>query len=63
MTIPLTKILTISARDYCEMYGKSLADYEAVGVHAEADVKKSGLKNLLELRKNPRQFSGEMNCV
>lgn len=35
MTIALDKILTISARDYCDMHGKSLTDYEAVGVHVK----------------------------
>ncbi|MBI2451828.1 hypothetical protein HYV50_01980 [Candidatus Pacearchaeota archaeon] len=30
---PLEKILTISAREYCEMQGKDLSDYEPVGVH------------------------------
>ncbi len=36
MTIALDKILTISARDWCEMHGKSLTDYEARGVHIDA---------------------------
>lgn len=35
MTIALDKILTISARDYCDMHGKSLTDYEERGVHIE----------------------------
>lgn len=30
---PLEKILTISAREYCEMHGKKLRDFKAVGVH------------------------------
>jgi hypothetical protein len=34
MAFPLEKILTVSARDYCEAMGKRLADYELVGVHA-----------------------------
>jgi hypothetical protein len=35
MTIELEKILTISARDYCEMYGKELNQYDARGIHCE----------------------------
>jgi len=33
MAIELEKILTISARDYCEINGKDLNEYEAKGVH------------------------------
>lgn len=33
MTFPLEKILTISAGDYCESVGKSIRDYQVVGVH------------------------------
>jgi len=33
MKFPLEKILTISARDYCEMNGKYLVDYTAKGIH------------------------------
>jgi len=29
----LDKILTISARDYCEMYGKNLSDYTCRGIN------------------------------
>lgn len=32
---PLEKILTISAREYCESKGKNLSDYEMFGVHAQ----------------------------
>lgn len=35
MAIELEKILTISAKDYCEMHDKSLRDYTCVGVHVE----------------------------
>jgi len=35
MTIPLEKVLTISAREWCDMYGKKLDDYEAKGIHYE----------------------------
>ena len=31
--IPLEKILTISATEYCSMAGKSLNDYTAIGVY------------------------------
>lgn len=30
---PLDKILTISARDYCDMKGTKLSEYDARGVH------------------------------
>ncbi len=33
MSFPLEKILTISAKDYCEMMDKRLSNYTAVGVH------------------------------
>ena len=33
MAINLDKILTISARDYCEMNEKDIRNYEAVGLH------------------------------
>jgi len=33
---PLEKILTISARDYCESVGKNLQDYEMKGVHIQS---------------------------
>ena len=33
--LTIEKILTISARDYCEMYGKSLDQYIAVGIHVQ----------------------------
>jgi hypothetical protein len=33
MAIKLARILTISARDYCEMHGRKLNDYEAKGIH------------------------------
>lgn len=33
MTIPLEKILTISAKEYCEMNGQKLLEYNAIGVH------------------------------
>ena len=32
---PLEKILTVSARDYCESVGKRLSDYEMRGVYGE----------------------------
>ena len=35
MTIELGRLLTISARDYCEMYGKELNQYNARGIHLE----------------------------
>ncbi len=31
---PLEKILTVSARDYCESVREKLSDYEMKGVHA-----------------------------
>ena len=34
---PLEKILTVSARDYCESVERRLSDYRLVGVHAEED--------------------------
>lgn len=33
MAINIDKILTISARDYADLVGKKLEDYEAVGMH------------------------------
>ena len=30
---PNEKILTISAKEYCESVGKNLSDYELIGVH------------------------------
>jgi hypothetical protein len=33
---PLEKILSISARDYCDMHGKNIGDFEAIGVHVNA---------------------------
>ncbi|MEK6900217.1 MAG: hypothetical protein AABX05_03775 [Nanoarchaeota archaeon] len=33
---PLERILTVSARDYCESAGKKLSDYEMIGVHGTA---------------------------
>jgi hypothetical protein len=33
MAIKLDKILTMSAKDYCEMQRKRLSDYKARGVH------------------------------
>lgn len=30
---PLEKILTVSARDYCESVGNNLGDYKLVGIH------------------------------
>ena len=36
---PLEKVLTISAREYCEMRGVQLKDYNAVGVHHRAFIK------------------------
>jgi hypothetical protein len=35
-TFPLEKILTISATEYCEMSGKNLSRYKAVGVHDDS---------------------------
>jgi hypothetical protein len=35
MKIDLTKILTISFRDYAECKGKKLSDYEPIGVHSD----------------------------
>lgn len=35
---PLEKILTVSARDYCEYEGKKLSDYVMQGVHCEEDI-------------------------
>ena len=32
MPIALDKILTISAGDWCEMYGENISDYRAVGI-------------------------------
>jgi len=34
-SFPLEKILTISAREWYDMYGKKLDDYEAKGIHYE----------------------------
>lgn len=33
--LPLEKILTCSARDYCESIGKDLSDYNLKGIHSE----------------------------
>jgi hypothetical protein len=33
MSIKLDKILTMSAKDYCEMHGKKLYEYEARFIH------------------------------
>lgn len=35
---PLEKILTVSARDYCESMGKRLSNYELRGVHVQGDL-------------------------
>ena len=35
-SLPLDKILTISAKDYCDIVGRHPAQYEAVGVHMDA---------------------------
>lgn len=48
MTLEIEKILTISAGDYCKMYGKKLSDYEAVGVHVECD---GSSKNIMKFTK------------
>lgn len=45
---PLEKILTISARDYCEMFEKELKQYEPRGVH----VSERYLFGLEEFKKN-----------
>ena len=34
MVFPLEKILTISARDYCEIHRKKLENYEVRGIHS-----------------------------
>jgi hypothetical protein len=34
---PLEKVLTVSARDYVESQGKTLSDYDMVGVHFTTD--------------------------
>jgi hypothetical protein len=39
MAISLSKILSISFRDYAESQGKSLFCFEPIGVHAENSVK------------------------
>jgi len=45
MTIELERILTISAEEYCKIYGKKLTDYTVRGIHitsceGEGDIKK-----------------------
>ena len=35
MGMPSERILTISAKEYCDMYSKDIRDYEAVGIHLE----------------------------
>jgi len=45
MAIDKSRILTISAREYCEIYDKKLSDYTAVGVHYEGAVT-SGLLSM-----------------
>ena len=35
MPIPLEKILTVSASEYCQSVGKELKEYELKGVHLE----------------------------
>lgn len=37
MAIGKDKILTISARDYCDMYEKNMLMYTAKGIHANLD--------------------------
>lgn len=44
MAFDLEKILTISAGDYCQIQGKSLADYEAKGFHFLVKDIKDGTK-------------------
>lgn len=38
MAINLDKILTISARDWCESEGRNLKDYKLIGVHALGNI-------------------------
>ena len=41
---PLEKILTVSARDYCESVGKNLSDYILRGIHVYLDMRYSEIK-------------------
>ncbi len=43
MTVPLEKILTVSARDYCDSINKPLSDYELRGVIVVLCVEKGGV--------------------
>lgn len=35
---PLERILTVSARDYCDSVGRSLSDYEMRGIHIAVEI-------------------------
>ena len=43
----LEKILTISARDYCEMYGKKLDQYIAVGLWSYSYTRMNGFQGVI----------------
>ena len=43
----LEKILTISARDYCEMYGKKLDQYIAVGLCSYSYTRMNGFQGVI----------------
>jgi hypothetical protein len=49
MAFPLEKILTMSARDYCEMMGKRLTDYVPQGVHTCNTFREHALQNIYNM--------------
>lgn len=49
MSFSPDKILTISARDYVEMQGKRLCDYDAQGVHAVEELSCLGQNYFMKL--------------
>jgi hypothetical protein len=49
MAFPLEKILTVSAREYCESMGKKLKDYDMEGIHTRNSFgEEDGLTNLYD---------------
>lgn len=50
------KILTMSARDYCEMHRRSLSDYRAVGLHYSCPIA-VGFENIDNLGKLLTNFA------
>lgn len=67
--LPLEKVLTISAGDYCKMQGKELSDYVAVGVRLGINERKvvefyiNNLPNLGELEVIVDVHPYVSNCV